>query len=189
MTNLVGVINTEKSPPVIRWLWRGLIALAAIALLVLYGNVFDSYEITIVVFTGVCLALLGQNWPGFRIHIIVVSLLSLFAVQQYGSDLAIASSNFFLNYILASQSAFMWMSVLFILATVAYFAGLLFRSEFTEKVGTALTWSATTMGMVGLMVRWRESYLISPDVGHIPVSNLYEVFILFAVITALLYFQ
>jgi cytochrome c-type biogenesis protein CcsB len=43
------------------------------------------------------------------------------------------------------------------------------------------------MGLVGLMVRWRESYLISHDVGHIPVSNLYEVFILFAIITALLY--
>jgi cytochrome c-type biogenesis protein CcsB len=43
------------------------------------------------------------------------------------------------------------------------------------------------MGMVGLMVRWRESYLISHDVGHIPVSNLYEVFILFSIFTALLY--
>src|SRR5574340_399337 len=37
------------------------------------------------------------------------------------------------------------------------------------------------------MVRWHESYLAGPDVGHIPVSNLYEVFVLFAVLTALLY--
>jgi cytochrome c-type biogenesis protein CcsB len=36
-------------------------------------------------------------------------------------------------------------------------------------------------------VRWYESYLIGADVGHIPISNLYEVFILFSVITALLY--
>jgi len=36
-------------------------------------------------------------------------------------------------------------------------------------------------------VRWYESYLIAPDVGHIPISNLYEVFILFCLITALLY--
>jgi cytochrome c-type biogenesis protein CcsB len=81
----------------------------------------------------------------------------------------------------------MWMSALFVVATVAYFAGLLARSPFTEKVGTALTWSATTMGMTGIMVRWRESYLLGADIGHIPVSNLYEVFILFAVVTALLY--
>ena len=38
-----------------------------------------------------------------------------------------------------------------------------------------------------MMVRWFESYLIGADVGHIPVSNLYEVFILFAMITAMFY--
>ena len=43
------------------------------------------------------------------------------------------------------------------------------------------------MGFTGLMVRWYESYLIGADVGHIPVSNLYEVFVLFSLITALLY--
>jgi cytochrome c-type biogenesis protein CcsB len=36
-------------------------------------------------------------------------------------------------------------------------------------------------------VRWHESYLLRPNDGHIPVSNLYEVFILFMVITALMY--
>jgi hypothetical protein len=50
-----------------------------------------------------------------------------------------------------------------------------------------LTWTATVMGLTGLLVRWRESYLLGADIGHIPVSNLYEVFILFALITALLY--
>jgi cytochrome c-type biogenesis protein CcsB len=43
------------------------------------------------------------------------------------------------------------------------------------------------MGLVGLLVRWRETYLVNPDFGHIPVSNLYEVFVLFAIITALIY--
>ena len=32
---------------------------------------------------------------------------------------------------------------------------------------------STTAGLVGLMVRWHESYLIDADFGHIPVSNLY----------------
>ncbi|MDB2705418.1 c-type cytochrome biogenesis protein CcsB [Pseudomonadota bacterium] len=161
--------------------------LAAILLINRYIDVLDSYELSITVFTAACLALLGQNWPGFRRHIVVVSVLSFIAVQRYGTDLGIAETDFLLNFILASQSAFMWMSALFVMATFAYFVGLLFRSAFTEKVGSALTWSAMTMGMIGLMVRWRESYLISHDVGHIPVSNLYEVFILFSVITALLY--
>ena len=33
------------------------------------------------------------------------------------------------------------------------------------------------MGTTGLLVRWYESYLIGTDVGHIPISNLYEVFV------------
>ncbi|MEZ5448243.1 MAG: hypothetical protein R3E89_04230 [Thiolinea sp.] len=36
------------------------------------------------------------------------------------------------------------------------------------------------------MVRWYESYLVDPEFGHIPVG-LYEVFILFCLITSLLY--
>jgi cytochrome c-type biogenesis protein CcsB len=43
------------------------------------------------------------------------------------------------------------------------------------------------MALVGTMVRWYESYLIGPDIGHIPVSNLYEVFVLFCWLTALFY--
>jgi cytochrome c-type biogenesis protein CcsB len=81
----------------------------------------------------------------------------------------------------------MWMSALYVMATITYFAHLLSGSAFVGKVASAMTWSATAMGLVGLMVRWRESYLISHDVGHIPVSNLYEVFILFSIITALVY--
>ena len=187
MNKLAGTMLTETSSPLAQWLWRGATVLAAVVLLVMYYDVFDYYEVGIVVLTAVCLALIGQNWPGIRWHIAVVGLLSLFAIQRYDGDLKLANSDFFLNYILASQSAFMWMSALFVMAMVAYFTGLFMRSEFTQKVGSALTWSAATMGMIGLMVRWRESYLIGPDVGHIPVSNLYEVFILFAIITAILY--
>ncbi|KKN66482.1 hypothetical protein LCGC14_0470860 [marine sediment metagenome] len=187
MNKLAGIMLTETSSPLIQWLWRGAMVLAAIILLTMYYDVFDYYEVGIVVLTAFGMALIGQNWMGIRWYIIVVGAISLFAIQRYGNDLAIANSDFFLNYMLASQSAFMWMSALFVMATVTYFAGLFLRSEFTQKVGTALTWSASAMGLIGLMVRWRESYLIGADVGHIPVSNLYEVFILFAIVTSILY--
>jgi len=187
MSNRINALNTDNDTALAQWSWRGLMAIAAIVLLQLYSSVFDSYEIGIVVLTAVSLALLGQNWPGFRRHVIAVTILSFIALWLYGQDLSLGETDFFLSYILASQSAFMWMSALFVMATFAYFTGLLMRSSFTEKVASGLTWSAATMGMIGLMVRWRESYLISHDVGHIPVSNLYEVFILFAIITALLY--
>jgi len=186
MTTNVTTLNSTNSLLVV-WLWRLLMALSALGLIGFYGEVLDVYEITIIIITAVSMAFLGQGWPGFRWHSIAVAVLSLIAVSIYGAQLSQADNSFWLNYILASQSAFMWMSALFVMATITYFAGLLLRSDFTEKVATALTWSATTMGMVGLMVRWRESYLLGADIGHIPVSNLYEVFILFSVVTALLY--
>lgn len=55
------------------------------------------------------------------------------------------------------------------------------------KTGSVLTWCATAAGFIGLMVRWYESYLVGADIGYIPVSNLYEVFVLFSLLTALLY--
>lgn len=181
------ILNKDSSPTAIRWSWWLLMMLAAVFLFSMYSQVFDVYEIGIVLFAATSLGLLGQNWPGFRVHLAAVASLSLIGIQLYGDNLAAAESNFFLNYLLASQSAIMWMSALFVMATAAYFIGFFARKPFVEKVGSALTWSATTMGVVGLMVRWRESYLMGDDIGYIPVSNLYEVFILFSVITALLY--
>jgi len=187
MMNSLTMTNSDDSRPMAKWSWWLIVAIATVILFAMYGSILDVYEISIVLFTSASLIALGQNWPGFRLHIAAVTVLSLIAVKIYGTELATADDNFFLIYLLASQSAFMWMSALFVMATATYFLGLFMRSAFTEKVGSALTWSATTMGMAGLMIRWRESYLISHDVGHIPVSNLYEVFILFAVITSLLY--
>ena len=181
------ILNKDSSPTAIRWSWWLSMMLAAVFLFSMYSQKFDVYEIGIVLFAATSLGLLGQNWPGFRVHLAAVAGLSLIGIQLYGDNLAAAESNFFLSYLLASQSAIMWMSALYVMATAAYFIGFFARKPFVEKVGSALTWSATTMGVVGLMVRWRESYLMGDDIGYVPVSNLYEVFILFSVITALLY--
>ncbi|MFT7234843.1 MAG: cytochrome c-type biogenesis protein CcsB [Methylophagaceae bacterium] len=181
------ILNKDSSPTAIRWSWWLSMMLAAIFLFSMYSQKFDVYEIGIVLFAATSLGLLGQNWAGFRVHLAAVAGLSLIGIQLYGDNLAAAESNFFLSYLLASQSAIMWMSALYVMATAAYFIGFFARKPFVEKVGSALTWSATTMGVVGLMVRWRESYLMGDDIGYVPVSNLYEVFILFSVITALLY--
>ncbi len=43
------------------------------------------------------------------------------------------------------------------------------------------------MALIGTLVRWYESHQIAPDVGHIPVSNLYEVFVLFCWLTTAFY--
>lgn len=173
-----------------------------------YNHNMDAYEVGILFGTALSLIALGWFWKASRTLMLVVAAMSLLAIWLYepavqalvskgmtSGDAVAALSNeadktnskFLFKFFLSSTSATMWMSALFILATVIYFVHTFGRSQFVGKVATAMTWSATTMGFVGLMVRWRESYLISPDAGHIPVSNLYEVFILFAIITALIY--
>jgi cytochrome c-type biogenesis protein CcsB len=169
------------------WAWGALVIAGALYTYARYGALMDSFEVIILVGTVPVVLALGWMWKAMRLYTVVVTLLSLASIGLYGADLARGDSNFFLKYLLSSQSAIMWMSALFVMATAAYWLSLFMRSEFTGRVATALTWCASAMGFIGMMVRWRESYLISPDVGHIPVSNLYEVFILFAVITGLMY--
>lgn len=152
-----------------------------------YGSFMDAYEAFFLVGAVLVFSWLGWRWKAMRQLVLGVAVLSLLSVRAYHGELATANQAFFLKYMLSSQSAVMWMNVLFVLAMLTYWFGLFTRSEFMSRVGSGLTWSAVLMGFVGLMVRWYESYLIAPDVGHIPISNLYEVFILFCLITALLY--
>ena len=147
----------------------------------------DIYEKAILLAVIPSLAVFGWFWKPFRPLFLVVGAISLFAFSQYQGNLARMEEAFFLKYLISSQAAIMWMCALFGLATLTYWAGLLARSDFMLKSGSTLTWSAVAMGFIGLMVRWYESYLIGADVGHIPVSNLYEVFVLFCLITAMMY--
>jgi ABC-type transport system involved in cytochrome c biogenesis permease subunit len=77
------------------------------------------------------------------------------------------------------------MSVLFFMSTAFYWIGMLStgsgrHADSFELHRLAHGLGGVTLALVGTMVRWYESYLIGPDIGHIPVSNLYEVFVMFA---------
>jgi len=155
-----------------------------------FGHIMDAYEDGILVGSAIGLIMLGRFWPSAKTLSYAVATLSLFALwtyAQHNNQISADEQAFFLKFLISSQSAFMWMSALFVLSTLGYFAGLFFKSDFTAKIASVLAWSGATFGLVGMMVRWRESYLINPEYGHIPVSSLYEVFILFAVLTTLMY--
>ncbi len=187
MQNMFEKQSFWRSLSLFDWVWAAAVLAGCGYAWSQYSAHMDNYEAGILLGTGLSIIAWGWLWKPVRTYSIVVTLLSLFAISLYGNNLALGESNFFLKFLISSKSAIMWMSALYVLATVAYFIGLITGSEFTNKTASAMTWSATVMGLVGLLVRWRESYLIHVDVGHIPVSNLYEVFILFSIITALLY--
>jgi cytochrome c-type biogenesis protein CcsB len=171
----------------IDWLFGAGLLFASLFALQRYGSFMDVYEQAILVLAAPAFALLGWHWKPVRWLIPLIAVLALWAVSLYGGTLDAANQRFFLKYMLSSQSAILWMSTLFVFSTVFYWGGLLARSAFGSSVGSKLCWAAVVLGFTGMMVRWYESYLIGADVGHIPVSNLYEVFILFSMITALFY--
>lgn len=170
-------------------LWSLLVAVGAVAAWNHYHELMDGYEKAILIGAVPGLIALGAFWPSIRFFLLAVAAMSLLGVWQYashGNDIKVQEQLFLLKFLLSSQSAFMWMSALYVLATVTYFFALI-RPDFAGKVATGLTWSGAAFSLTGMMMRWYESYLINPDYGHIPISSLYEVFILFCVITALIY--
>ncbi len=152
-----------------------------------YGQFMDVYELVILWACAAGMVFVGWLWPAMRWFSVGCGLLALAGIGLYGGQLAQAEQSLLLKYLLSSQSAILWMCALYAAGCLAYWAGLLLRGPTALWAASVMTWSATVMGMTGLLVRWYESYLISPDVGHIPVSNLYEVFVLFSLLTALFY--
>ena len=169
------------------WLWAIIITASAAVVYWLYGAYMDGFEIAILAATTPALIGLGWHWKSIRFYTVIVFALSLLALFLYDGSRTQAETNFFLKYLFSSQSAIMWMSTLFVMATITYFLGLFTNNEVILKTASYLTWAALVMGLTGLMVRWYESYLIDPSFGDILVSNLYEVFILFCILTGLLY--
>ncbi len=174
-----------KRTSVFDWLFALVLAAGALFALNRYGDFMDIYEKAILVAAVPVFVWLGWYWKSSRVLMLLIFGFSLWAIYLYAGNLDMAQSRFFLKYLLSSQSAILWMSFLFALSTVFHWGGLLSRSDFGGAVGSRLCWAAILMGFIGLMVRWYESYLLGPDIGHIPVSNLYEVFVLFCLITAL----
>lgn len=169
------------------WLYALVLVVGSIFAYIKYAQYMDIYETGFLFGAVILFSYLGWQWQRLAKLVLGVGAISLFSISLYHGEQALATQVFLLKYLISSQSAIMWMNVLFMLAMTTYWFALYKRSEFTGKVATTLTWSAVLFGFVGLMVRWYESYLIAPDVGHIPISNLYEVFVLFCLITALLY--
>ena len=180
------VVNSGSSG-LFKWLWAVLVIAGTAFAYSYYEANMNIFDKSILVGSAIGWIWFAFKWDSMRPYTLWVAALSIAAILFYAGDIKAAETNFFLKFLLSSQSAIMWMSALYVMATVAYFFALIRNSEYVGKISTTMTWAATVFGLVGLMVRWKESYLISHDFGHIPVSNLYEVFVLFAIITALSY--
>lgn len=183
--------STEQTPYTGRNIaWTLFVALISFYGWFEYHEFMDVYEVGILIGTALSLVWLGMFWKSFQPYTLWVTGLSLLAIWSYhsaGNAITANEEAFFLKFMISSQAAIMWMNALFIMATIVYFIAVFKKSDFAGKTATFMVWAGSTFGFVGMLVRWRESYLINFDYGHIPVSSLYEVFILFVVMTALIY--
>jgi cytochrome c-type biogenesis protein CcsB len=171
------------------WLFAAVVLAGGLFALNRYGAYMDVYEKGILLGTIPAAIWIGWFWRPLRVLMLAVAALSLAAIGAYQGELARADTVFWLKYFLSSQSAILWMSVLFFMSTVFYWLGMFARGQAAamERIGSGIAWVAVSMALIGTMVRWYESYLIGADIGHIPVSNLYEVFVLFCWLTATFY--
>ncbi|MDO8299881.1 c-type cytochrome biogenesis protein CcsB [Lacisediminimonas sp.] len=176
-----------KRLSVLDWLYAAALLGGVLFALNRYAGYMDIYEKAILLLSAPVFAWLGWNWRAVQPLMAVLAVLSLGSIALYGGTLEAANSRFLLKYLLSSQSAILWMSTLFFLSTLFYAGGFALRSDTGSSIGNKLCWAAVVSGFTGMLVRWYESYLVGADVGHIPVSNLYEVFVLFCLITALFY--
>jgi cytochrome c-type biogenesis protein CcsB len=175
------------------WLFAALVVCGGLYAFFRYQAHMDVYEQGILLGSIPSAIAMGWFWRPLRALMLVVTVGSLLGIVSYQGDLARAEQVFWLKYFLSSQSAILWMSVLFFMGTLFYWFGMVAsrgkdgNSDALESLGSKIVWVAITMALIGTMVRWYEGYLIGPDVGHIPVSNLYEVFVLFCWMTAAFY--
>ena len=178
------------------WLFAALVFAGGAFAFTRYAGAMDVYEKAILIGAVPAGIALGWFWGSLRTLMIAVAAASLLAIQLYnnhldnfGADLAQADNVFLLKYFLSSQSAILWMGVLFFMCTAFYWIGFAAKSDDNAavRIGSRLAWVAVFMALTGTMVRWFESHQIAPDIGHIPVSNLYEVFVLFCWLTSLFY--
>jgi cytochrome c-type biogenesis protein CcsB len=171
------------------WLFAVLVIAGGVFAFVQYQSAMDVYEKGILLGAMPAAIWLGWLWKPLQRLMLVVAAFSLLGINTYQNDLARAETVFWLKYFLSSQSAILWMSMLFFMATLFYWIGVFAkgRADGLELVASRLVWAAVTMALIGTMVRWYESYLLGADIGHIPVSNLYEVFVMFCWMTAVFY--
>ncbi|MGK9449656.1 c-type cytochrome biogenesis protein CcsB [Acidithiobacillus caldus] len=170
--------------------WVGALTLAALAILLRYGHDFGYWQYVVLASWYAGLLTAGIAWRSLQWATIAAVLPALLAVWLY-SDGQTPADNLLLRYILQGVAAVYWMSLALLAATATYLAYVVTARETLGRLASALTWVGVVFGFIGLGVRWRETYLGHPDWGHIPVSNLWEVMVLFCASTALfwLYYE
>ncbi len=155
MNSSVNMEISKRTVSISDWVWAILVIGGSFYAWQVFGKLMDNYEIGILIGSAIGLIALGRFWQSIKpltYSVAALSLLAVWTYQTHGNQIAINEQAFFLKFLVSSQSAIMWMSALFVLATVAYFLALFSKSDYVGKVASFLAWAGSTFGLVGMMV-------------------------------------
>ncbi|MDQ6975807.1 MAG: c-type cytochrome biogenesis protein CcsB [Mariprofundaceae bacterium] len=120
---------------------------------------------------------------GAIIMIAMMAVFTLFEPVSSAISYEDQSNMFSINLIMA-------MNVVFLFSAICYILLLFAPDSFVGRMATTSAWMGIYIGGSMLLLRWYESYLfMDGSIGHAPVSNLYEVFMLLFCIVAIIYLQ
>jgi len=117
---------------------------------------------------------------------LMIALMALLTMLEPSADMVSYEdqTNLFAAHVI------MTMNVLFLFSSICYIAYLFAPDSFIGSLATATAWGGLYAGGSALLLRWYESYLfMGGEIGHAPVSNIYEVFILLFCIITIIYLQ
>lgn len=115
-----------------------------------------------------------------------VALVASLMIWQLGHDLGRTLNAADMANGPVSQPVLLASGLLTAAAMVLYLAGWVGTHPRMITIGRAVVWAALGLATCAFVVRWYESYQVGPGMGHIPVSNLYEVFVVFIILTGLM---
>lgn len=115
---------------------------------------------------------------------LLLAALTIAGLCCWGQSRAAASgsTSHALAFLESSQAQIFLMGIVTWLASAVGLAGWWTGVERARRAAARSTVAATLLGLTALFVRWYESYHIGGRIGHIPISNLYEVLVLFVII-------
>ncbi|MBW8722606.1 MAG: c-type cytochrome biogenesis protein CcsB, partial [Polaromonas sp.] len=144
---------------VLDWVFAALVAGGFLYAFFRYGAFMDVYEKGILLAAIPAATAMGWFWRPLRVLMVVVSAFALLGIASYQGDLARSEQVFWLKYFLSSQSAILWMSVLFFMSTIFYWLGMFAKGQSStlESLGSKIAWVAVGMALIGTLVRWYES--------------------------------
>src|SRR6201994_4972625 len=109
----------------------------------------NYYDKLVLVCSVPVFVVLGWRWKPVRPLMVGIAALSLLAIQIYHGDLSRANNPFSQNFFWGSQSAILWMSALFVFATVFYWISLLSRSPTGAAIGSENSQVPGRVGFTG----------------------------------------